>query len=1036
MDVSGNCFNKKVTNSDTKTKLTDRSGLKPACGNLEKKLEKNLMKTLVIAEKPSVAQDIVRAMTPTAGKFDKHDEYFESDDWVVTSAVGHLVEIQAPEEFDVKRGKWSFANLPVIPPYFDLKPMDKTRARLNAIVKLTKRKDVDAIVNACDAGREGELIFRLIQQYAKSKHPVKRLWLQSMTPAAIRDGFDALRSDKQMQGLADAARSRSEADWMVGINGTRAMTAFNSRDGGFFLTTVGRVQTPTLSVVVEREEKIRKFVSREYWEIHASFLAEAGEYPGKWFDPKWKKAAANAASGEGADPDAELRADRLWSEREATAIADAVRGKAASVTEESKPTTQAPGQLFDLTSLQREANGKFGFSAKTTLSIAQSLYERHKALTYPRTDSRALPEDYLPVVKKTFEMLADSGMRHLAPHAATALKGNYIKPNKRIFDNAKVSDHFAIIPTLQAPSGLSDAEQKLYDLVVRRFMAVFYPSAEYLVTTRISRVADHSFKTEGKVLVKPGWLAIYGKEAPIENSEATDDKDSKTLVPVKPGEMVHLEAADARGLKTRPPARYSEATLLGAMEGAGKTIDDDELREAMQGKGLGTPATRAATIEGLIAEKYMLREGRELIPTAKAFQLMTLLRGLDVQELSKAELTGDWEFKLAQMEQGKLSRETFMAEIAGMTERMVNKAKGYDKDSIPGDYATLQAPCPNCGGVVKENYRRYTCMGKNGGDGCGFSFGKTPAGRTFENAEVEQFLRDKKIGPLEGFRSKAGWPFTAEMVIKFDEETKNYKLEFDFGDDKNAESGEIVDFGDQQSLGACPKCASAVFEHGKNYVCEKSVPTMAQPTPSCDFKTGQVILQQPIEREQMVKLLETGKTDLLDKFVSMRTRRAFKAMLAWDAEANKVNFEFAPSKFPPRKTAAGAAAAKSGTIKTPFGKTVAAKGAAAVPAAKKVAAKKVATKSAAVKVAKPKAPRKTTPGTGMKPSDALAAVIGAEPIARTQVIKKLWDYIKAENLQDAANKRAINADAKLLPVFGKAQVTMFELAGIVGKHLS
>ena len=1013
------------------------------------------MKTLVIAEKPSVAQDIVRAMTPTAGKFDKHDEYFEADDWVVTSAVGHLVEIQAPEEFDVKRGKWSFANLPVIPPYFDLKPMDKTKARLNAIVKLTKRKDVDAIINACDAGREGELIFRLIQQYAKSKHPVKRLWLQSMTPAAIRDGFGALRSDKQMQGLADAARSRSEADWMVGINGTRAMTAFNSRDGGFFLTTVGRVQTPTLSVVVEREEKIRKFISRDYWEIHASFLAEAGEYPGKWFDPKWKKAAAMTASGEGAEPDAELRADRMWSEREAMAIAEAVRGQPASVTEESKPTTQAPGQLFDLTSLQREANGKFGFSAKTTLSIAQSLYERHKALTYPRTDSRALPEDYLPVVKKTFDMLADSGMRHLAPHAATAIKGGYIKPNKRIFDNAKVSDHFAIIPTLQAPSGLSEAEQKLYDLVVRRFMAVFYPSAEYLVTTRISTVAAapgrpkqgtapsggseahavasvgaHSFKTEGKVLLKPGWLAIYGKEA---ESEATDDKDSKTLVPVKPGERVRTESAEARGLKTRPPARYSEATLLGAMEGAGKTIDDDELREAMQGKGLGTPATRAATIEGLIAEKYMLREGRELIPTAKAFQLMTLLRGLDVQELSKAELTGDWEFKLAQMEQGKLSRETFMAEIAGMTERMVNKAKGYDKDSIPGDYATLQAPCPNCGGVVKENYRRYTCVGKKGADACGFSFGKTPAGRTFENAEVEQFLRDKKIGPLEGFRSKAGWPFTAEMVIKFDEETKNYKLEFDFGDDKNAESGEIVDFGDQQSLGACPKCASAVFEHGKNYVCEKSVPTMTQPTPSCDFKTGQVILQQPIEREQMTKLLATGKTDLLDKFVSMRTRRAFKAMLAWDAEANKVNFEFAPSKFPPRKPAA----AKSGTIKTPFGKTVAAKGATAVPAAKKIVAKKVAAKKVpAAKLAQPKAPRKTTPGTGLTPSDALAAVIGSEPVARTQVIKKLWDYIKAENLQDAANKRAINADAKLLPVFGKAQVTMFELAGIVGKHLS
>ena len=985
------------------------------------------MKTLVIAEKPSVAQDIVRAITPTAGKFEKHDEYFESDEWIVTSAVGHLVEIQAPEEFDVKRGKWSFANLPVIPPYFDLKPIDKTKTRLNAIVKLAKRKDVGAMVNACDAGREGELIFRLIQQYSKAKHPVKRLWLQSMTPAAIRDGFASLRSDAQMMPLADAARCRSEADWMVGINGTRAMTAFNSRDGGFFLTTVGRVQTPTLSVVVEREEKIRKFVSRNYWEVHASFAAEAGDYPGKWFDPAWKKAAANA---DNAEPDAELKADRVWTEADARRIADAVRGQKASVSEESKPTTQAAGMLFDLTSLQREANGKFGFSAKTTLSIAQSLYERHKALTYPRTDSRALPEDYVPVVKQTFEMLAGSEMKHLAPHALVALNNGYIKPSKRIFDNAKVSDHFAIIPTLQAPSGLSEAEQKLYDLVVRRFMSVFFPSAEYLVTTRITKAAGHSFKTEGKVLVKPGWLAIYGKEAADEVPEPKDGDKGQNLVPVKPGELVGVETVEPKGLKTRPPARYSEATLLGAMEGAGKTIEDDELREAMQEKGLGTPATRAATIEGLIAEKYMLREGRELIPTAKAFQLMTLLRGLGVEELSRADLTGEWEHKLAQMEQGQLSRESFMAEIASMTERLVNKAKGYDKDTIPGDYATLEAPCPNCGGIIKENYRRYTCVGAAGAsEGCGFSFGKTPAGRTFEVAEVEQFLRDKKIGPLDGFRSKAGWPFTAEMVIKFDEESKNYKLEFDFGDDKNAESGEIIDFGDTPSLGACPKCGSPVHEHGKNYVCEKSVPTLAQPTPSCDFKTGTMILQQPVDHEQMQKLLGTGKTDLLDKFVSMRTRRPFKAMLAWDAEAGKVNFEFAPSKFPPRKTAGGPARA----VKTPFGKTVAAKGA---PAAKKVAAKKVAAKKApAAKTAKPKAPRVAKPGAGLKPSEALAAVIGAEPVARTQVIKKLWDYIKAEGLQDAANKRAINADAKLLAVFGKPQVTMFELAGIVGKHL-
>jgi len=999
------------------------------------------MKTLIIAEKPSVAQDIVRALTPVSGKFDKHDEHFENDTHVVTSAVGHLVEIEAPEAFDVKRGKWSFAHLPVIPPHFDLKPVDKTKTRLNAVVRLAKRKDVDQLVNACDAGREGELIFRLIEQYAGGTKPlgkpVSRLWLQSMTPQAIRDGFGALRTNAQMQPLADAARCRSEADWLVGINGTRAMTAFNSRDGGFFLTTVGRVQTPTLSVVVEREEKIRAFVSRNYWEIHASFAAQAGEYSAKWFDPQWKKTVANATAGN-AEPDVELKADRLWSLGAAQVIADAVRGQAASVTEESKPTTQVSPLLFDLTSLQREANGKFGFSAKTTLQIAQSLYERHKALTYPRTDSRALPEDYVPVVRQTFDMLAHSGMRHLAPHALTALNGNYIRPSKRVFDNAKVSDHFAIIPTLQAPGELSEAERKIYDLVVRRFMAVFYPAAEYQITTRISTVnhagASHHFKTEGKVLVKPGWLAIYGKEAADEVDGGKDGDKGQSLVPVKPGERVMTQTAEAKGLVTRPPARYSEATLLGAMEGAGKTVEDDELREAMQEKGLGTPATRSSIIEGLISEVYMLREGRELIPTAKAFQLMTLLRGLDVQELTKAELTGEWEFKLNQMEHGKLSRSTFMAEIAAMTERMVKKAKEYDRDTVPGNYAQLQAPCPNCGGIVRENYRRYTCTGVDGqSEGCGFSFGKTPAGRTFELAEVEQFLRDRKIGPLSGFRSKAGWPFTAEMVIKFDEESKNYKLEFDFGDDKKSEeSGELIDFSAQESLGACPKCGAGVFEHGKNYVCEKSVPTDAQATPSCDFKTGQMILQQPIERTQMVKLLATGKTDLLDKFVSMRTRRAFKAMLVWDAVASKVNFEFAPSKFPPRKTAAApltkaAVAAKkvatgaSGTGVTGV-KTLKTTKTVADPAAKKVATKGV--RKALV-----------AGSAGSTPSAALAAVIGSAPVARAQVIKQLWDYIKANNLQDSANKRNINADTKLLAVFGKPQVSMFELAGIVGKHL-
>ena len=984
-----------------------------------------MSKTLVIAEKPSVAQDIVKALTPSAGKFEKHDDHFENDTYVVTSAVGHLVEIQAPEEFDVKRGKWSFAHLPVIPPYFDLKPVEKTKSRLAAVVKQAKRKDVSAIINACDAGREGELIFRLIEQYAGGKKsldkPVKRLWLQSMTPQAIRDGFGSLRTAAQMQGLADAARSRSEADWLVGINGTRAFTAFNSRDGGFFLTTVGRVQTPTLSVVVEREELIRKFISRDYWEIHAQFGAAAGTYAGKWFNPQHKKDA----------DDAEKKEDRVWTLAEANAIAEAVRKQTATVSEESKPSSKGSPGLFDLTSLQREANGRFGFSAKTTLSLAQSLYERHKALTYPRTDSRHLPEDYLPTVKETMQMLAKSSMGHLAPFAKTAIAEGYIKPTKKVFDNTKVSDHFAIIPTLEAPSGLSDAEQKLYDFVVRRFIAVFYPAAQFMDTTRISQVAaagkTHHFKTTGRVLIDPGWQAIYGKEV----DEEEDKESGKILVKLNAGEQPRVEDAEPKGLKTRPPARYSEATLLGAMEGAGKTVEDDELREAMQEKGLGTPATRSSIIEGLLNEKYMLREGRELIPTAKAFQLMTLLRGLGVEELSRADLTGDWEFKLSQMEKGKLSREAFMQDIAEMTGRMVKKAKEYDRDTIPGDYATLITPCPNCAGVVKENYRRYTCIGKPGavakvnaegeteGPGCGFSFGKTPAGRTFEPAEVEQFVHDKKIGPLDGFRSKAGWPFAAEIALKYSEEDKNWKLEFDFGDDKNAESGEIVEFGDADNLGACPKCGSAVHEHGANYVCSKSVPTNAQPTPSCDFKTGRVILQQVIEHDQVRKLLAEGKTDLLEKFVSMRTRRAFKAYLTYDAEAGKVSFAFEPSKYPKKGGAPTTAALAKAAGKTMPGKKT--------PVAKKSAAK-------IAKEAKPKAPRKAA--AGKAPSAALAAVIGNEAVARTEVMKKLWDYIKANNLQDPKDKRTIQCDAKLKAVFAKDSVGMFELAGLIGAHLS
>ncbi|MCE2645234.1 MAG: DNA topoisomerase III [Burkholderiaceae bacterium] len=870
-----------------------------------------MTKALIIAEKPSVAADIARAL----GGFTKQQDYFESDDYVLSSAVGHLLELQAPEEFDVKRGKWSFAHLPVIPPHFDLKPIEKAEARLKLLTRLIKRKDVTALVNACDAGREGELIFRYIAQHARARQPVQRLWLQSMTPAAIREAFAQLRSDDEMQPLADAARCRSEADWLVGINGTRAMTAFNSKDGGFFLTTVGRVQTPTLAIVVDREDRIRKFVPRDFWEVRATFGAQAGAYEGRWFDPGFRKP----------EDDEHARAERLWDRGKAEAIVAACAGKAGTVSEEAKPTTQLSPLLFDLTSLQREANGRFGFSAKTTLSLAQALYEKHKVLTYPRTDARALPEDYLKVAQQTVKVLA--GAREYAPFAKAIEKNGWIRPNKRIFDNSKISDHFAIIPTLEAPRALSEAEQKIYDLVVKRFLAVFHPAAEYLVTTRITTVERHQFKTEGKVLVEPGWLAIYGKEA---------QEEQGSLVKVDAGERVRTEAIEAVGLATKPPARYNEATLLSAMEGAGKLVDDEDLRAAMAGKGLGTPATRAAIIEGLIAEKYLVRDGKDLHPTAKAFQLLTLLRGLGVDELTHPELTGDWEYQLAQMERGKLKRDAFMREIAQMTSKLVQRAKSYESDTVPGDYATLRTPCPKCGGTVQENYRRFACTA------CDFSITKHPASRSFEYDEVEQLLRDRQIGPLQGFRSKMGRPFAAVLKI-----TPEHKLEFDFGNAPGADDNtEPVDFSGATAVGACPKCRSTVYEQPMAYVCENSV----GPNKSCDFRSGKVILQQEIAPEQMRKLLETGRTDLLRSFVSNKTRRKFSAFLVKKPDGG-VGFEFEPRG----KAAAGGDGAAPATAGA--GKTAgrAARPAAAAPRAAAAGAADAAARAVAKPAAKPAA---------------------------------------------------------------------------------
>ena len=817
-----------------------------------------MSKTLIIAEKPSVAADIARAL----GGFTRHGDYFESDRYVLSSAVGHLIEIGMPEEEEVKRGKWTFAHLPAIPTRFALKPIEKNEPRLNVLLRLIKRKDVTALINACDAGREGELIFRYIAQYAKTTKPIQRLWLQSMTPAAIRDGFAKLRSDETMLPLADAATCRSESDWLVGINGTRAMTAFNSKAGGFQLTTVGRVQTPTLAILVDREAKIRAFVPRDYWELQGTFRAAAGEYTGRWFDEKFRKS----------DDDPDARAERLWDQARASEIAARCADQPGEVSEETKPSSQISPLLYDLTSLQREANGRFGFSARSTLSLAQALYEKHKVLTYPRTDARALPEDYQATVKSTLEMLGESNA--YGTFARKVLKEKWVRPNRRIFDNSKISDHFAIIPTLIAPKHLNEAEQKLYDMVVKRFLAVFYPAAESLITTRITRVAGEPFKSEGKVLVTAGWLAVYGKEV-ADADTGTASTSDKTLVPVAAGETVATESVEVVKQTTRPPPRYNEGTLLSAMEGAGKLIEDDELREAMREKGLGTPATRAQTIEGLIFERYVYREGKELVPTAKAFTLMTLLHGLGIPELFSPELTAGWEYKLAEMEHGRLKREAFMREIVDMTRRIVDQAKNYESDTIPGDFATLSVPCPKCGGEMHEKYKKFQCVN------CDFGFWKILGGRQLEPAEAEALLRDREVGPLDGFRSRLGRAFSAKLKLNDANE-----VQFDFGQGADGEGDEAPDFTGQEPLGPCPKCAGNVFETPNSYVCERAVGE----NKSCDFRSGRMILSRPIERDQMRKLLATGKTDLL-QFISARTKRPFSAFLVRQPDG-KVGFEF------------------------------------------------------------------------------------------------------------------------------------------------
>ncbi|PYJ56343.1 MAG: DNA topoisomerase III [Verrucomicrobia bacterium] len=836
-------------------------------------------KSLIITEKPSVASDIAKAV----GGFKKGKDYYENEKYVISWAVGHLFELAVPASMK-DQDKWDMKKLPIMPAEFALEPAEKMTGRANVLRKLIRNKDVSELINACDAGREGELIFRYIAQYAGTKKPIKRLWLQSMTPEAIREGFARLRSDAEMQPLATAARSRNEADWLIGINATRAFTLRLSGGRGSTVTSLGRVQTPTLAIIVDRENKIKDFKPRDLHELHSRFRAAAGEYEGRWFDEAFQKdedetertkrllhrlqlnfpdAQQQLDTKNGSLWDEHRAAPRLWHREIAEAIQRKCSGKHGVVElEEKKPITQVAPQLYDLTALQREANNRLGFSAKRTLQIAQALYERHKAITYPRTDSRALPEDYLPTVRSTLNSIDN-------PFARRVLDNNWVKPNKRIFNNAKVSDHFAIIPTATVPRSLDDQERALFDMVTKRFVAVFFPPAQYENTTRITRVEGEPFKTEGKILVAPGWLEVYGREA-------TGDKPEENLPPVTQGEHVETVRIEIKTEQTRPPARYNEATILSAMEAAGKLVEDEELRDAMKEKGLGTPATRASIIETLISAHYLVRQGKELQPTPKAIQTITLLKNA-VPELTSPELTGEWEFRLHEIEHRKLTRDAFMRDIRELTNDIVGKAKHFHPDEHMPDTEPF-GKCPKCGSPIVERFKSFTCTNEE----CDFTIWKTIAGRLLSRDEFETLVREKQVGPLGGFRSRKGKRFHA--LLKLSDE---FKTEFDFGPN-GQENGaaQPVDFSGQEPLGKCPKCGGRVFEFGMSYVCENSV----GPVKSCDFRSGKVILQRAIEREQMNKLLATGRTDLLQRFIS-RKGRPFKAFLVL-TDKKDVGFEF------------------------------------------------------------------------------------------------------------------------------------------------
>jgi DNA topoisomerase-3 len=708
-------------------------------------------KTLVIAEKPSVGRDLTRVLP---GPFQKQEGYLEGPEHVVTWAVGHLVQLAEPDEYDAKYKKWRMADLPIVPDKFKLVVRDeRSKKQMTVVSKQLKRGDVATVVNACDAGREGELIFAYLFEKAGAKKPVQRLWLSSMTKAAMQRAFTELRPADEFARLEAAARSRSESDWIVGMNATRAATIRlrSSFDGA---VSLGRVQTPTLAIITRREEEIRAFVPEPYWLVDALFEAPGErKYEGRYHD--------------GAKP-------RLKTAAEADAVVAAVAGQTGEITQlERKKRTEKAPLLYDLTSLQREANSRFGFTARRTLAAAQRCYEEHKVLTYPRTSSRYLTSDMIAELKPIAGHVGAASRDYQA--AAAYVQGLDLLPLGRVVADDKVGDHHAIIPTNSTHNvaKLSDDDRRIYDLVARRFLAVFHPEAVFENTKVETTVASHVFRTRGKVLLVPGWRGVYGELA--ETSSATDDDEGRDqqLPKLELAEIVDTRDVSAAEKETQPPRRYSDASLLGAMETAGRLVDDDEMREAMKESGIGTPATRASIIERLIDVGYVEREARSLVATEKG---LNVIRLLGEHPLTTPQMTGDWEQRLGKIERGEEPRKTFMADIKGFAESTVAELDAKLKDvRIPR--ANL-GPCPVCGHDIVENRKGFSCWSRED-PGCGFVIWKAKAGKTLPLAVAKELIATGRTAkPVTGFKGRSGRSFRAKLALQQSEEGK-WRVEFD-----------------------------------------------------------------------------------------------------------------------------------------------------------------------------------------------------------------------------------------------------------------